>query len=324
MNNIRIKFVDFWFGFSEKNNYFTKLLSHNYTLEFSDNPEILIYSCFGREHLKYNCIRIFYSAENVRPNFNGCDYAITSDYNDNPRHYRFPLYGLYLEGEKSMSQFINGYTKEEARRIWRSKSKFCCMVVSNGASKERLSLYEKLSEYKKVDSGGKILNNVGGPVKDKLEFIKDYRFVISFENSSYPGYTTEKIIEPIVADCIPLYWGDPFINKEINKDCFLEKSESKSLETFIKEIIETDQEEEKAVSLLMAGKFVGNRIPDSIDKERLIAFFDKIICTIKSELQRAKTWKGKWYFISVKASYYLDRVKGLGKSAKRVVLMMFK
>ena len=73
-----------------------------------------------------------------------------------------------------------------------------------------------MSSKEKVDSGGKFLNNVGGPVTDKLSFIKDYKFVISFENSSYPGYTTEKILEPMLVNSIPVYWGNPLVYNDFN------------------------------------------------------------------------------------------------------------
>ena len=45
-------------------------------------------------------------------------------------------------------------------------------------------------------------------VSNKMDFIKDYKFVISFENSSNPGYTTEKLIEPMLVNSIPIYWGN--------------------------------------------------------------------------------------------------------------------
>ena len=35
-----------------------------------------------------------------------------------------------------------------------------------------IDFFHKLNEYKKVDSGGKYLNNIGKPVVDKMDFIK--------------------------------------------------------------------------------------------------------------------------------------------------------
>ena len=83
------------------------------------------------------------------------------------------------------------------------------MLVSNPNSKERINFFNALSKVKKVDSGGRYLNNIGYVVEDKMALIKDYKFVFAFENSSFPGYTTEKILEPLIANCIPSI-GEPF------------------------------------------------------------------------------------------------------------------
>lgn len=308
---IKVKFVDFWYGFIPSCNYFHILLSQSYEVKVSDNPDILIYSVYGKEYLKYSCIKVFYSAENIRPDFNGCDYAISFDYNNHPNHFRFPLYGIYIDQIDNVNTLLAKKTKEQALSIWRSKTKFCCMIVSNGQSQKRLDFFEELSKYKKVDSGGTVLNNIGGPVKDKMEFIKDYRFVFAFENSSNPGYTTEKIIEPLMADCIPLYWGDPLVQKEFNDACFLNLNNTKTFASFIEEIKQVDQNEEKAVEMLMADKFVGNTIPDSINKENLKLFFKKIIDEKDLKTPVSKTWRAKWHKVSVKINYYKNRVKGL-------------
>lgn len=311
MKKVKIKFVDFWYGFSPVNNYFFKLLSKVFSLEFSEDPEILIYSCFGTEYLKYNCIRVFYTGENLRPDFTGCDYAISFDYNKDPRHFRLPLYALYIDQNDAIGKLSEKKSWEVSQNLWQSKTKFCCMVVSNGQSKKRLEFFEKLSRYKTVDSGGKIMNNIGGPVKDKLAFISDYRFVISFENEQHPGYTTEKIIEPFLVGSIPLYWGDPYVSKDFNGDCFLQLASTKSEEEFITEIIETDCNEEKAINMLMQPKFTEGKIPADIDQEKLIRFFQIILNASASKVPAAKSWKKYLHLYKVKKGYYKNRLKAI-------------
>lgn len=78
-----------------------------------------------------------------------------------------------------------------------------------------------LSVHKFVASGDRYANNVGGPVPDKRDVIKDYLFNIAFKNTSYLGYTTETIAEPWIEGSIPIYWGDPKISVDINPDCFI-------------------------------------------------------------------------------------------------------
>ena len=48
--------------------------------------------------------------------------------------------------------------------------KFCNFVASNGNCKERNDFVTELSKYKKVDSGGRWMNNIGYAVPDKRKF----------------------------------------------------------------------------------------------------------------------------------------------------------
>lgn len=316
MDILKLQFVDFWFGFEPENNYFFRLLSLKYVIQICDDPQLIIYSCYGKKHLTFDCTRVFYSAENVRPDFYGCDFAITFDYNEDLRHYRLPLYALYIDQPGLVEKLCEKKSREKAFEIWKRKTKFCCMVVSNGRSRERLRFFEKLTKYKIVDSGGKVMNNVGGPVKDKMAFISKYRFVIAFENSSWPGYVTEKIIEPFLADCIPIYWGDPLVNKSFNSSSFLDMSKVMSDEELIDRIIEIDTNQEKAIEMLMESNFRDGIIPAEIRKERLIQFFDSIISYTTNKIPVSKTWKQYIYKARVDAkkfraifNYYFNRLK---------------
>lgn len=151
------------------------------------------------------------------------------------------------------------------------------MVVSNAHSKKRINFFQHLSNVKHVDSGGRALNNVGGPVKDKLSFINDYRFVIAFENSSYPGYVTEKILEPLSMNCIPLYWGNPLVENDFNKKRFLNYNDFSNEEALIKRIMEIDENEEEALAILSQPVFPNNEIPSFIREENIIGFLSGII-----------------------------------------------
>jgi len=79
-NKIKIKFVDFWHPDTPeaiKANFLYKLLSKRFDLELSDQPDFLIYAWAGVKHLQYNCVRIYYTGENIRPDFSTCDYAFS-------------------------------------------------------------------------------------------------------------------------------------------------------------------------------------------------------------------------------------------------------
>ncbi len=252
---ITIDFTDFWSGFSKEDNIFTNSLSAAYDVVIGNNPDLLFYSCFSNKHLKYNCHKIFYSGENIRPDFKECDFAFTFDY-DLPatKHSRLPLYRFNGNLEKLCESF-------SAETIIAENRAFCCMLVSNPDGSERNDFFELLSTYKKVDSGGKHFNNIGYSVPDKMEFIKKYKFTFAFENTSFPGYTTEKIIEPMFARSIPIYWGSNVVSKEFNPESFVNVHDYDTVEDAVNAIIAIDHDEKLYKKYLEAPYFLGNQFP---------------------------------------------------------------
>ena len=98
-----------------------------------------------------------------------------------------------------------------------------------------------LSKYKKIDSGGNFINNIGFKVKNKTEFFKNYKFAIVFENSKYLGYCTEKITGALYSGTIPIYWGDDSILDIFNNKSYIHIRNESEFEEKIKYIIKIDQ-----------------------------------------------------------------------------------
>ena len=246
---IKIYFVDFWNGFIPEDNFFINRLQVYYTVIIDSTPDYLFYSLNGSENLKYNnCIKIYFSGENDVPDFNLCDYALAFHHiTFEDRYFRLPLYTLYNCFKDISDKQVN--LNDSSLFLNR---KFCNFIVSNskGADPIREEFFKKLCEYKKVDSGGRFLNNIGQPVTDKLEFIKDYKFTIAFENSSASGYTTEKLIEPMVASSIPIYWGNPTVDLDFNKRSFICVNDFENIDEAIKEIIRLDTNDEAYIKML--------------------------------------------------------------------------
>jgi hypothetical protein len=240
---LKINFTDFWLGFNKTDNFFWNLLSRHYELELSEQPDVLLFSVFGDEFKEHKCLRIFYTGECIEPDLRDADLSLSFSFKEDKRHYRFPLYAMRID----INQLLQ---KPDPAVILKEKTKFCSFVVSNGGSKQRNQFFHKLSEYKKVDSGGRLFNNIGGPVADKMTFIKDYKFVISFENERRKGYTTEKIVEPMLVNSIPIYWGDPLISKDFNPKSFINVPDFKNFDEVIKQLIRIDRDDELYCSYL--------------------------------------------------------------------------
>jgi alpha(1,3/1,4) fucosyltransferase len=291
METLRIYFADFWKSFDMQDNYFWNLLSERYQLVLDpENPEILFYSYLGLKDVRkktfhrYKCIRIFYTGENIRPDFNECDFALSFDHSKDDRNLRLPLYVLYND----YPLLLNRQVPDD---LLNHKSKFCCFVVSNPETSIRNDFFRMLSNYKAVDSGGRYLNNIGGPVADKIEFMKDYKFVISFENESYPGYVTEKVYEPKLVDALPIYWGDPLISNEFNSASFINCHEFDSMDAVINRIIELDQNDKLYMEYAKAPFFLNDQPNNYVSKERVLGFLQKIIDHRKEYIPLATTWK---------------------------------
>jgi hypothetical protein len=188
-----------------------------------NEPELLVFSTYGIDHLRFRCCKIYYSHENTVANSRLCDFSFAFK-GRGPGHHYF-------------SNFVEDEHFEELRTLsfsakvadWRNapKSKFCNFVYSNSAAKERIEFCQLLMQYKRVDFPGRVLNNCppfdshGYTYEKKLEFLKDYRFTIAFENESAVKYTTEKIYHPFLVGSIPIYWGNPRVAELFNPASFI-------------------------------------------------------------------------------------------------------
>ena len=282
---ISLGFSDFWGGFTPHDNYFTRLLSTRFNVEISDRPEYLIYSCFGKRYRRIPArVRIYYTGENCRPNFRQCDYAFTFDHLDRPEHYRLPLYAWYGDPAMLVKRDV------DPERILASKTAFCNFVYSNPRCKLRVKFFKKLSKYKRVDSGGQLLNNIGGPVANKLEFLRRYKFTIAFENDSYPGYTTEKICEAMQVQSLPIYWGNPLVDLDFNPRSFVNYFDHGGLDELVDRVIEIDRNDDLYCQYLREPWYHGNVVNEYVQPENVLAQFERIFTAKRRGRSRCLNW----------------------------------
>ena len=236
----KIYFEGFWPEFDFENNFITNTLRKHYEVRITKDADYLFYCTYNDKCLDYDCVKISFTGENISPDFNVCDYAMGFDYiTFEDRYFRFPLWLLYDDCFEK--KIIDGaeHTILKRKANDGNRDKFCSFVCSNGnGDPYRTALFQALSSYKQVDSGGRYKNNVGGKVGSKLDFDSQHRFSIACENVSQSGYTTEKIVESFAAGCIPIYWGDPNITEVFNPKAFINcmdyASEGKAAEAVAK------------------------------------------------------------------------------------------
>ncbi|MGH2806394.1 MAG: glycosyltransferase family 10 domain-containing protein, partial [Actinomycetota bacterium] len=61
-----------------------------------------------------------------------------------------------------------------------------------------------------------------GPVADKISAMRGYRFALCYENTSFPGYITEKIFDAIFAGAIPVYLGAPDVGDYVPAEVYVD------------------------------------------------------------------------------------------------------
>ncbi|MCQ2663735.1 fucosyltransferase, partial [Helicobacter pylori] len=242
------------------------ILSQRYTITLHRNPDKPADIVFGnplgsaRKILSYqNAKRVFYTGENEVPNFNLFDYAIGFDELDfNNRYLRMPLYydRLHHKAEsvndttapyKIKSDCLYALKKPTHHfkenhpnlcmlinnEIDPLKRGFASFVASNPNAPKRNAFYDALNSIEPVTGGGSVRNTLGYNVKNKSEFLSQYKFNLCFENSQGYGYVTEKILDTYFSHTIPIYWGSPSVAKDFNPKSFVNVHDFKNFDEAI-------------------------------------------------------------------------------------------
>ncbi len=229
----------------------------------SNEPSDLVFGSpleQARKILSYqNTKRVFYTGENEVPNFNLFDYAIGFDELDfRDRYLRMPLYYNRLHHKaESVNDTTSPYKlkpnslyalKKPSHHFKENHPHLCALihnesdplkrgfasfVASNPNAPKRNAFYEALNAIEPVTGGGSVKNTLGYNVKNKSEFLSQYKFNLCFENTQGYGYVTEKIIDAYFSHTIPIYWGSPSVAKDFNPKSFVNVHDFKNFDEAI-------------------------------------------------------------------------------------------
>lgn len=135
-----------------------------------------------------------------------------------------------------------------------------------------------------VHCGGEFFNNIGEPIPgrgdqiSKIDFLSCFRFNLSLENSIGDGYVTEKLIQPMFTNTIPIYWGSDWAKYDFNPASFINLRDFESDDAAIEHILEIDSDKKKYDNILREPWFRDNKIPDTILPTNILKHIkDKIL-----------------------------------------------
>lgn len=265
---------------------FLRLHAGSPELEWSDNnPDILIASewIFYRKSLfrrfrdlySHSGVKVGYMKEALEPDFNVFDYGIgfSDSSRMDGRFIRLPspldLFDGFIDTRENAIR-----SEDQALEELSHKRGFCSFLYSNAnANPMRDKLFHALDEYRRVDSLGRHLNNVGVPGtgfaghRSECKVLKsDYKFGISAENTDFKGGTTEKIFTTLAAHSVPVYWGNPSIADDVNPDCFINAADYPDLTSLVERVKEVDHDDVLWAKMVSAPWFTPEQVKAHADR----------------------------------------------------------
>ncbi len=196
-------------------------------LDNKPKTKVALYSIFGPAWLtridNADC-RIFVARENLhKPSMRYWEHQFIDDNRfklslgfdeiEHPQYLRHPFWLMWdvfdptdnYDDIKRKIEYMNSADNKSF-----DDRRFCSFLCSHDDG-GRKRVYDSFSRIDKVDCDGRLFHN-NDTLKsihndNKLEYLRDYRFNLTPENTDYPGYCTEKLVEAIYAGCIPIYNG---------------------------------------------------------------------------------------------------------------------
>jgi len=254
---------------------------------------------------------VFYNPENTRVDASHGETILQTrlleaDQLHSTRIFHVPWAWVAFEHRYHMpnaSYLLRDRSNFDAAKVSKSKKRFCAFLASlcvydhgylqlygsgiKGVKLERTGFYELLnSTYKPIDALGRCHHNrEQPPIPAELRahypewsahdsfiyMVRDYKFVMSFENMATPGYFTEKLFNAYLGQAVPIYWGDPNVDALVNTEAFIwcRKDRQGSWQTCINRIIELDNDPVKYQHMLAQPILKDNRVPDWMSFEVL-------------------------------------------------------
>lgn len=246
-----IYFNGFWSGFHDGTNatndtFFIKIMTEVYntvvSVTFDINlAEILIentqvvHSLIDYKVWKHTYL--FSGESYLNPNADRYSCVLYGNRNHKNR-VNVPLYIPYY-----ISSFDESYiTENKIKQVNSVPKNEILVIVSNSRGDVRNTLIEILEQKFKITFAGHYKNNTGQPLKAEYnstefqDFVSQYKFIVSMENSEEDTHITEKITHGILSGNIPIYWGSKRVSDYFNSERFIEVKDENDIHNVISKI----------------------------------------------------------------------------------------
>jgi hypothetical protein len=295
---IRVSFAHFWQGFDFQRCF--PFVYEKYDLVHSSAPEIIFYSVFcpgfkNSSDPRHDAaiarippgdyIRVFMTGENFEPDMEACEFAVTfSALTDHPNHLRLPLWVWEGRGWDHGPERLVKPPNSDWDKVAAGKTSFCNFVYQNSIP-YRNAIFRMLNDYKRVDAAGPLQNNMDGwtvpqtpnRLAAKVAFFRPYKFTLAIENMIWPGYMTEKLVDPMFVASIPIYVGDPQAKLSFDPASYVDFTCFPTIKAMLEFVQQVDNDMDLYLKMLAAPFYRNNEIPNYARDDTVLAFFDRIM-----------------------------------------------
>ncbi len=215
--------------------------------------------------------------------------------------------------------------KGDPEALLREKTAFCNFIYSHGGVPEREILFDTLSRHGFVESHGKMLNNINPEEKrgagshyrknwfdEGIELKRPSKFSIAAENALHPKgyYISEKIVTAMLANTIPVYWGNPGAGARYNSRSFVNCHDFESFDAVLERVIEIDNDDSLWCEMMAEPWMTPEQYRTAADNRDLLKEF--LIHIFDPPLEEARRrprgfWPGRYE--SAKKSLLADAAK---------------
>ena len=284
---VKVAFHGFWPGFRLGSFLaFHPYLKLKYDLvECRRRPDVHFVSVFSLPGVIRNPVRlplprdrrttVFYTGERVASDLSRFDWSISFDESSDRN--------LYLPGwVRHLNRFgVTPYAliRQTARPTEAMSARRGCAYIFRHRVPQREAFFDRLVERMEIVSPSNSRNNhpqIGNSHPDKLAFLRHFRFNIAFENESFPGYLTEKIVDAFTAGCVPIYHGDPYVESTFSPAAFIHVRDESGYGEAIERILALDRDPVRLTAVRNEAPLVDNRLPDYATHDYAMAFLERI------------------------------------------------
>jgi hypothetical protein len=277
---MKIYFNGWYSGFLDKTNpvhvgffidLFTRVYNEQCEIGSLDESEVLcefdmLLSCSGTliNNKKWKQTYLFNGESTMKCNSNLYDVVLWGE-----RNYKnvvnVPLFVPYIYA----NNFVDKLT--ENKSIVSVPQKDVCVIITNPGGGVRNMFLNELDKNFNVVYAGAYKNNIGQNIPfayntpEFLNFICQFKFIISMENSRNDTYITEKIIHGLLTNTVPVYWGSTRVFDYFNNERILCLEDETSINNTINLMKDICNNNDKWLEKVNQPNFVNNKLQRTID-----------------------------------------------------------